>query len=195
MESLKNLLLTWGVPGLFFICLLDSAGVPLPGGPDAVVMLLSWQRPSTMFWIALAASAGSTVGNWILYQIGRRGGELALARFENKKRAWVQDRLRRNDLLAILVAMLGPPPFPTKLFILVAGAFKMRPRRFVFAVFTGRLVRYLGAAYLGARFGDQAADVLQRHYGTIAVVLLAVVVGALFAKYFWQRKVGSTAAD
>ena len=56
MESLKNILLTWGVPGLFFICLLDSAGVPLPGGPAAVVMLLSWQRPNLLVWIALAAA-------------------------------------------------------------------------------------------------------------------------------------------
>ena len=195
MESLKNILLTWGVPGLFFICLLDSAGVPLPGGPDAVVMLLSWQRPNLLVWIALAAAAGSTVGNWILYQVGKRGGALALARFDEKKTAWVTDKLHRNDILAIIVAMMGPPPFPTKLFILVAGAFGMRLRRFLLAVFAGRFVRYLGESYLGARFGDQAAEVLQRHYGTIAVVLLAVVVGALLAKYFWSRSVRNAAAD
>ena len=64
VESLKNLLLTLGVPGLFFICVLDSAGVPLPGGPDAVVMLLSWQHPNLLIWIALTAAAGSTIGNW-----------------------------------------------------------------------------------------------------------------------------------
>ena len=195
METLKNLLLTWGLPGLFFICLLDSAGVPLPGGPDAVVMLLSWQRPNLLIWIALAAATGSTVGNWILYQVGKRGGELALARFDEKKRAWVTDKLRRNDILAIIVAMMGPPPFPTKLFILVAGAFGMRLRRFLLAVFAGRFVRYLGEGYLGARFGDQAAEVLQRHYGTIAIVLLAAVVGALAGKYFWQRKARSAEAD
>ncbi len=195
METLKNLLLTWGMPGLFFICLLDSAGVPLPGGPDAVVMLLSWQRPTLLPWIALAAAAGSTVGNWILYQVGKRGGALALARFDEKKTAWVTDKLRRNDLLAIVVAMIGPPPFPTKHFILVAGAFKMSPRRFLLAVFGARFVRYLGEGYLGARFGDQAAEVLQRHYGTIAIVLLAVVVGALAGKYLWQRKARSAEAD
>jgi membrane protein YqaA with SNARE-associated domain len=195
VESLKNLFLTWGVPGLFFICLLDSAGVPLPGGPDAVVMLLSWQRPSFLIWIALAAAAGSTAGNWILYQVGKRGGELALARFNEKRRGWVTDKLRRNDILAIVVAMLGPPPFPTKLFVLVAGVFGMRPIRFLLAVFAARCARYLGAGYLGARFGDHAAEVLQRHYGTIAVVLLATVVGAVLAKYFWHRKIGSAAAD
>jgi membrane protein YqaA with SNARE-associated domain len=191
VESLKNLLLTWGAPGLFFICLLDSAGVPLPGGPDAVVMLLSWQRPNLLIWIALTAAAGSTIGNWFLYQVGKRGGELALARFDERKRAWVTDKLRRNDILAIVVAMLGPPPFPTKLFVLVAGVFEMRPMRFLLTVFAARWARYLGAGYLGARFGDHAAEVLQQHYGTIAVVLLAVVVGAVVAKYLRRRKVGS----
>jgi len=195
MEGLKNLLLTWGMPGLFVICLLDSAGVPLPGGPDAVVMLLSWQRPNLLLWITLIAAAGSTAGNWILYQIGKRGGELALARFDPKKRQWVTEKLARNDILAILVAMLGPPPFPTKLFILVAGAFEMRPGRFLPAVFLGRFVRYLGGGYLGARFGDQAAEILQQHYGTISVLLFAVVVGALLAKYLWHRRVGNAATD
>ena len=188
METLKNLLLTWGVPGLFFIALLDSAGVPLPGGPDAVVMLLSWQRPNSMLFIALAASLGSTVGNWLLYQVGRKGGGAALARFDPKKRDWVTDKLKRNDFLAILIAMLGPPPFPTKIFILMAGAFEMRMGRFLVAVFSGRLVRFLGEAYLGARFGDEAAEVLANHYGTIAVVLIGVVVGSLLGRYFWSRR-------
>ena len=195
METLKNLLLTWGIPGLFFICLLDSAGVPLPGGPDAVVMLLSWQRPNLMVWIAIAAAAGSTVGNWLLYQVGKRGGEVALSRFDEKKRAWVSEKLRRNDVLAIVVAMVGPPPFPTKLFILMAGAFAMAPKRFLLAVFAGRFGRYLGEGYLGARYGDRAAEILQQHYGTIAVVLLAIVVGAVLAKYFWHRKIGNATAD
>ena len=188
METLKNLLLTLGIPGLFFVALLDSAGVPLPGGPDAVVMLLSWQRPNLMVFIALAAALGSTVGNWLLYQVGRKGGGAALARFDQKKRDWVTDKLKRNDFLAILIAMLGPPPFPTKIFILMAGAFKMRMRRFLLAVFAGRLVRYLGEAYLGARFGDEAAEILANHYGTIAVALVAVVLGFLLARHFWSRR-------
>ena len=188
METLKNLLLTWGIPGLFFVALLDSAGVPLPGGPDAVVMLLSWQRPNLMIFIALAATIGSTVGNWLLYQVGRKGGEVALARFDQKKREWVTDKLKRNDFLAILIAMLGPPPFPTKIFILMAGAFEMRMRRFLLAVFGGRFVRHLGEAYLGARFGDEAAEVLANHYGVIALVLVGVVVGFLIARHFWSSR-------
>lgn len=49
LETLKNKLLTLGIPGLFLISFLDSAGVPLPGGVDLVMMLLSWQRPAQLF--------------------------------------------------------------------------------------------------------------------------------------------------
>ena len=43
MDVFRDSLLALGVPGLFIIALLDSAGVPLPGGVDIVLMLLSWQ--------------------------------------------------------------------------------------------------------------------------------------------------------
>ncbi len=39
LDTLKNKLLTLGIPGLFLISFLDSAGVPLPGGIDLLVML------------------------------------------------------------------------------------------------------------------------------------------------------------
>ena len=66
LETLKNKLLTLGIPGLLLISFLDSAGVPLPGGVDLVVMLLSWQRPAHLFLIAVVASLGSVLGSLVL---------------------------------------------------------------------------------------------------------------------------------
>lgn len=176
MDSIKEQLLAFGLPGLFVIAFLDSAGVPLPGGVDLVVMLLSWQSPSLFVLVALIASLGSAAGCWVLYRIARVGGDAMLARFPKEKQEWVTDKVRRNDVLAVSVAMLGPPPFPTKLFILVAGVVRMDWRRFVAAVFFGRLVRYLGEAYLAVRLGDQAMATLQQHYSTIAIALALGVV-------------------
>lgn len=99
-----------------------------------------------------------------------------LARFPKEKQEWVTDKVRRNDILAVSVAMLGPPPFPTKLFILVSGVVRMDWRRFVAAVFFGRLVRFLGEAYLAVRLGDEAIATLQRHYPTIGIALAVGVV-------------------
>lgn len=178
MESLKTHLLAFGLPGLVAISFLDSAGVPLPGGVDVVVMLLSWQRPALFLPIAALAAAGSAAGCFVLYRVARTGGEALLSRFPERKREWVQDKVRRNDLLAVTLAMLGPPPFPTKLFVLVAGIVGMGWKRFLAAVFIGRLVRFAGEAYLAVRLGDRAAETLREHYPAIALAL--VVIAAVY---------------
>jgi membrane protein YqaA with SNARE-associated domain len=173
LEAIKSYLLTFGMPGLLAISFLDSAGVPLPGGVDLTVMLLAWQNPSLFVPIALVASLGSTAGCFVLYRIARTGGDRLMARFPVRKQEWVKEKVGRNDVLSVLLAMLGPPPFPTKLFILVAGVVRMSWRRFGIAVFLGRFVRFLGEAYLAVHVGSQAADVLKEQYPIIAAVLVA----------------------
>lgn len=188
MESLKNYFLAFGLPGLFAIAFLDSAGIPLPGGVDIVVILLSWQRPSLFFVISLLAAVGSTAGCFVLYRIARAGGDAMIARFPKEKQEWVKEKVRRNDILAMVVAMLGPPPFPTKLFILVAGIVRMDWRRFVVSVFAGRLVRFVGEAYLAVRLGDRAMETLQQHYPSIGVVLIVFVVVFLVGRSLLGRR-------
>jgi len=191
LEAFKGKLLALGIPGLFLLSFLDSAGIPLPGGVDLVVMLLSWQRPSLFLPIALTAALGSAAGCFVLYRIARTGGDAMMSRFPADKQEWVTEKVRRNDTLAVLVAMLGPPPFPTKLFILVAGVVRMDWRRFVAAVFVGRLVRFAGEAYLAVKLGDRAADTLKDHYPMIAVTLTAAVLVYLVVRRLVSR--GATA--
>jgi membrane protein YqaA with SNARE-associated domain len=188
MARLKDFLLAFGIPGLLLIAFLDSAAVPMAGGPDAVVMLLAWQSPARAAWIVLAAAVGSMLGCLVLQQIGRRGGDLALARFSAAKRERVKRMLARNDLWAVLLAVLGPPPFPTKVLILAAGVIRMNRIRFALGVFFGRCVRYGGEAYLGIRFGEQAAAVLKQQYPAIAAVLAAFVALWVAAHYFRRRR-------
>jgi membrane protein YqaA with SNARE-associated domain len=171
MESLKIYLLALGLPGLFLIAFFDSAGVPLPGGVDVVVMLLAWRHPSLFPAVALTAAVGSTIGCWILFRIGQRGGRIAARGVESGKHRWISDRLHRNDVLAILFAMLSPPPFPTKVFVAVSGILRVRPGRFIATVLAGRLLRYLAEAYLAVRLGNKAAAVIQDHALVIAVAL------------------------
>lgn len=175
LGRLKDYLLTLGVPGVLLIAFLDSALVPLPGGPDAVVMLVAWQRPSAGVLTVLAATFGSTLGCLVLYQIARKGGEVALARFPRVKRERVEAWLARNDFGAVLLSVLAPPPFPMKALILSAGLIGMKRGRFALAVFLGRGVRFGLEAYVGIRFGDQAATVLKAQYPRMALALVGVV--------------------
>jgi membrane protein YqaA with SNARE-associated domain len=191
LEAIKTHLLALGIPGLLLISFLDSAGVPLPGGVDLVVMLLSWQRPALFFPVSVVAALGSTAGCFVLYRIARTGGDAMMSRFPAERQEWVKDKVRRNDTLAVLVSMLGPPPFPTKLFILVAGVVRMDWRRFLGAVFLGRLIRFLGEAYLAVKLGERAASTLKDYYPAIAVTLLAAVVFVLLLRKLTSR--GATA--
>ena len=76
LETLKHKLLALGIPGLFVISFLDSAGVPIPGGTDLVVMVLAWQSPAHLFVIAVVAAVGSVLGSFVLYRLARTKGDL-----------------------------------------------------------------------------------------------------------------------
>ncbi len=188
MDGLRDSLLALGIPGLFLIAFLDSAGVPLPGGVDVVVLLLAWQQPSLFVWIALAASTGSTLGCLVLYRIGRTGGERAVRRLDPAKREWVTRKVRENDVVAMLVAVLAPPPFPAKVFMLVAGLVGMSWTRFAGAIFVGRMIRFTGEAYLAVRLGDRAVETLQEHYPTIGATLALTVILYLAVKWIRKRR-------
>ncbi len=176
LARLSKSLQLLGIPGLFLIALLDSAAVPLPGGPEAVIVILSWQRPSEMILIALAAAAGSTLGCLFLYRVAMTGGELALARIPAEKLGKVRGMVEKNATWAVFLSVALPPPIPTKPVILAAGAFRTPVSSFTLAVSIGRMVRYSVLAYLGARFGEEAARIIRARYPWIA---LALVLGVL----------------
>lgn len=174
MQSLQRLthyLLMLGIPGVFAVSLLDAAAIPMVGGPDALVILLAWQRPAQLPWIVLAAALGSTIGCAILYRIGRAGGDLALSRLAQRKQDWVKKQVENNAFLAVFLGVTVPPPFPTKPVILAAGLFRVPWVSFSAAVLIGRLLRYSVTAYLGFRFGDQAAQIIKSRYPTILLAL------------------------
>lgn len=191
MSFLKHLsghLLTWSIPGLFLIALIDSAAVPLVGGPDGVLVLLAWQKPNLIPWIVLAASVGSALGCLILYRIARAGGEIVLARTTPKKREWIKRQVENNAFIAVFLGVIVPPPFPTKPVILAAGVFRTPLALFTTAVFSGRILRYSVMAYLGYRFGNQAAQVIKSHYGVILLSLAGLALLILLARKFRKKR-------
>lgn len=188
LERLNRYLLMLGIPGLFAIAFLDSAAIPLVGGPDGFVILLAWQKPEQLPWIVLAAAAGSTLGCLFLYRAGRAGGELALSRLAPEKQTWVKKRVEDNAFLAVFLGVLVPPPIPAKPVILAAGIFRTPLLVFTMAVLIGRLLRYAAMAYLGFRFGNQAVQIIKSQYLTILLLLAAIAVLVLLAKRWWRSR-------
>ena len=187
LNYISEYLAVMGIPGLFIISFLDSALVPLAGGPDAVILLLAFGSPAIFFWIALTASVGSTLGNMVLYGIGYKGGEKALARFNPDRVAKIEQKMRVYGSWAVFGAVLAPPPFPTKLVILAAGVLKTGKLRFGISVFCGRLIRYSLVAWLAAKFGSRAAEIIKDHSLAAACVLIVALLVALGIRK-WRDK-------
>ena len=181
-------LVAFGPFGLFAIALLDSALIPMAGGPDAVMILLSTARPSWWPIYAAAATLGSVIGCVILYYISRRAGRRALARFSEAKQKRVKELIDRYDVLSVLVTSLLPPPFPFKLFVITAGVFRLDIWRFALAIAAGRAFRYLLEGYLAARYGEHAKDLLARYYPAIGLGLAALIILFFVVRNLRQRK-------
>lgn len=197
LSRVSEYLVTLGPAGLFAVALLDSVFVPLPGGPDAVMILLSTQRPAWMPVYALSATAGSVLGCIILYRISRGAGRRALEKFSESKQARVKDLLDRYDVLAVLVACLLPPPFPFKLFVVSAGVFRLNVWRFTAAIAFGRALRYFLEGFVAVEYGDEAKEILARHtpavgLGLAALVILFFVARGLLRK---RKEVGGRRSD
>jgi membrane protein YqaA with SNARE-associated domain len=181
-------LVSFGPFGLFTIALLDSAMVPLPGGVDAVLILLSTARPGWWPIYALSATLGSVIGCVILYYLSKRAGRRALSRFSEAKQRRVKELIDRYDVLSVLVASLLPPPFPYKLFVITTGVFRLNVWRFAAAIAVGRAFRFILEGYLAARYGEHAKDLLARYYPVIGLGLAALIVLVFLARSLRKRK-------
>lgn len=182
LSSLSHYLVSLGPFGLLAIAFLDSVLIPMPGGVDAVLLLLSASRPSWMLIYVAAATIGSTAGCVVLYRLSQRAGKRALSRFSESKQKRVKDLLDRYDVMSVLVASLLPPPFPLKLFVVSSGVFRLNLLRFTLAIAAGRTFRYLLEGYLAARYGEHAKELLARYYPVIGIGLAVLIVLAFVGK-------------
>ncbi len=188
LTGVKEFLVPFGAAGLFAIALLDSALVPLPGGPDAVMLFLSAQNHALMPLYALGATAGSVAGCVILYFISRRAGRRALEKFPEKKRARVKELVDKYDVLSVLVASVLPPPFPFKLFVITAGVFRLSLLRFVAAVAAGRAFRFLFEGFVAVRYGKDAEEFLKQNYPKVGLGLAALLVLIFVVRGLLKRR-------
>ena len=190
LDHLAKYLQSFGPWGLFAIALLDSAFVPLPGGPDAVMLLLSTpaENHAWMPLYALGATAGSVIGCMILYYISRRAGRSALEKFSESKQARVKELIERYDVLSVLVACVLPPPFPFKLFVISAGVFRLSVWRFAVAIAIGRAFRFFLEGFFAVEYGERAKDLLADNYPAVGLGLAVLLVAVFVLRGLLKRR-------
>jgi membrane protein YqaA with SNARE-associated domain len=193
LSRVSDYLIAFGPFGLFAVAVLDSSFVPLPSSADALMLLLAAAHPRWMVFYALVATAGSTLGCWLLYSASRRAGRRALSRFSEPKQQRVKELIDRYDVLSVLVASLLPPPFPFKLFVITAGVFRFSLTRFVVAIVVGRGFRFLLEGYFAVRYGAQAKVLLAMYYPWIGLGLAVMIIAGFLTRGLWKRRSDSSA--
>jgi membrane protein YqaA with SNARE-associated domain len=172
----------WGVGA---VALLDSSSIPVP--MDVILAGYVWADKGNFWLYCLLASIGSAIGGLVPYGLGRAGGEVFLLKRVNREHyERIRARFERQELLALMIPSMLPPPTPWKVFVFAAGVFEMRVAPFMLAVFCGRMVRWLVLSLLVLKLGPGAVDLVAHHGMTVAVAvgLLAV---AGFA-WWWIKK-------
>ena len=182
----------YGGVGLFVVAALDSSFLSFPQVNDLLIIYLSTKTPSLMPYYAAMTTAGSLVGCLVLYGFARRGGEVFLRkRFSGERVERGLELYQRHGLLAVVVPSLLPPPTPFKLFVLLAGAAKVSPWKFLAAIAIGRGIRYFGQGYLAVLYGEAAAELVRDH-GTVVGLALAAAALVIGAAYYLIMRRRST---
>lgn len=174
--------------GILFLSILDSAGVPVAGVFDALLILIAVERPSVAWLCAGLAVVGSTVGNTILFSMARGGGRRFMEKAAPegraaKFRAWFS----RYGMVTVFVPALIPIPMPLKLFVISAGVLGTSLAEFVGVVLGARILRYFGEAWLGIRLGRESTHFLASHawyFLAGAVVLFMLLYGFIL----WRNR-------
>lgn len=137
----------YGYPGIFLLSILSNATVLLPA--PGILFVFAMGAVFNPFWVAVAAGAGSAIGELSGYLAGF-GGQMIVQNAEVYQRIlkWMQNH-PRIDLLMIFVLAVLPNPF-FDLAGIAAGVLRIPLYRFLIVCWLGKTLKMLVIAYLGA---------------------------------------------
>ena len=166
----------------------DSAGLPIVGGVDALLIAISARNPSIAMLAALAACVGSVIGSSILFAVARKGGEVFLAKHIEKgtgKRlhTWFE----QYGLVTVFIPAVSFLPLPMKIPVFCAGALEVRWRAFLGAVVGGRILHYFALAFLAQKYGSATLPFLKLHWVAAASIALGLALTAFVLLRFASR--------
>jgi membrane protein YqaA with SNARE-associated domain len=184
-------ILRLGAPGLILVGLIDNSVIPIPGGMDIFVIILTAHRRNWWIVYALTATAAAMLGGYVTYRLAKKGGKESLEKKIGPSRARkVYRRFAKGAFSTVLVGAMIPPPFPLVPVLMAAGILQYSPRKFLTALGIGRGIRFFAIAFLGRMYGTAIVGWLSRYYRPFLYTLIAaaVVGGTATVVYFkWYR--------
>jgi membrane protein DedA with SNARE-associated domain/rhodanese-related sulfurtransferase len=194
MNTLVDLVQTYGLWLVFLITLLQSVGLPLPA--FAVLIVTTAVTPPTeanIIMLILTGSLGTLAGDLILYFAGKRYGTGILGKL--CKISISPDTCVRST--GDIFERYGAPALTVVKFVpglstlapVVAGVYAMQLTLFVLFSSIAALI-YLGAAVtLGAVFRHEVDGLISAlsHYGKLGGIFVVVLFG-LYLLFKWLRR-------
>jgi membrane protein YqaA with SNARE-associated domain len=175
---------TWALGAIAFA---ESSFFPIP--PDVILVPMSLARPKRAWFYAglctLCSVAGGilgygmglllfdTVGHWLIDLYGYA------AKMETLKASFA-------TYGAIIILLKGLTPIPFKLVTIVSGILEYNFPLFVLLCCITRGARFFLLAGILHRFGEPIKLMLERHFATFMIGVVAMIVGGfVLAKYMF----------
>jgi len=182
-------LIAYGPPGLLILSILDSAGIPIVGGVDALLIAVASQSAEHAYLAAAFAMLGSLIGSSFLFFIARKGGDAFLHKQISSgpgKRLhfWFQ----QYGLITVFVPAVSPIPLPMKIPVFCAGALQVRFEYFVLVLVIARAIRYFGYAYLAVHYGSQTVTFVKTHGWQLGGAALMLALISMLALRLLQKR-------
>jgi membrane protein YqaA with SNARE-associated domain len=186
---MNNLSIQYGYFGIFLISLIGASSIFFPI-PYTVVIFALGERFEPL-WIALAAGAGSAIGEFSGYLLGFGGRKAISERYKRK-----MDFLMKvfNKFGPVVIFLFAATPLPDDLLFIPLGVMRYSLIKALIPALIGKFCMNLVVAY-GGRFSTQTiryifgveSEWISTLIGTVIAIVLLIVVFAIMFKVDWEK--------
>ncbi len=179
-----------GYPGIFFLMLLESCGIP---APSEVIMPFSGFLVATgkmNFWIVvLMGTFGNLIGSLLAYYIGAKGGRPLIEKYGryiliSRHDLDIAEKwfTKRGNLTVFFGRLL---PVIRTYISFPAGIAKMDVKKFSFYTFIGAFPWCVLFTWLGVKMGDNWNLIREKLHNFDLAILILVIAAVGF--YIWRH--------
>jgi membrane protein YqaA with SNARE-associated domain len=190
MHSFWIIVRRFGALVFFPLGLLDMSVIPAPGSFDVLLIVLTVAHKDLWWYYALMATAGSIIGAWPSFQLGRKSGEQAIEKKLGARRSKkIFSAFQRWGFWSMFIGAVAPPPMPASAFVLAAGAMKYPWPRFLLSWTFGRLLRFGLLGWITARYGRHIFRWFRGYYQPALWIFAAIgLTAGAVALWFYIRE-------
>jgi len=197
-RSLASIFRHLGALGLFSLAIVDSSPLPTAGGPYILTAILAASHHNPWYECAAVATAGSVIGAYLTFRIGRKTGWALLHRKSRDGNVPALVNLFQQwGAGALAVSTALPLPSPTSVLFVAAGASNYPTSRYLAIVTVCRAARYAAIAVVADHYGRHFIRALRHpiEYWGWLLLLAAIILGLAIAAVLINKRFGTVSAE